>query len=385
MANFAKPDEFNPENEQWTAYVERMELFFEAHDVEDEKRVATLLSSVGASAYGLLRNLIQPLKPKDKTFDEIVVIMSNYYEPKPLVVAERFRFRRRVQKNDATVAQFAADLKQLAARCNFGDRLDEALRDGFVSGIRDEACQHKLLSTDGLTFARAQEIALNMEAAHRDTRQLRQSETPSASSVHKVKEKQKPSPSAQAACYRCRGKNHSPSECYFKTAKCHKCDKFGHIQKACRGSQPAAREKKGRLNKTQRKVASYVIAEEEEEVFCVNETDKQVFKANFSVNRRNVLMEIDTGAAVSIISEAMYRESFADVLLGASNVTLKTYTGQAIPVRGQFVAKVTYGDQTVDLPLIVVKGNGPALCGRNWLESIKLDWKTIKMISENAK
>ena len=66
MASYAKPDEFDPENEEWSAYVERMELFFEAHDVEDEKQVATLLSSVGASTYGLLRNLVQPLKPKDK-------------------------------------------------------------------------------------------------------------------------------------------------------------------------------------------------------------------------------------------------------------------------------------------------------------------------------
>ena len=44
MASYAKPDEFDPENEEWSAYVERMELFFEAHDVEDEKQVATLLS-----------------------------------------------------------------------------------------------------------------------------------------------------------------------------------------------------------------------------------------------------------------------------------------------------------------------------------------------------
>ena len=370
MASYAKPDEFDPENEEWSAYVEQMELFFEAHDVEDEKQVATLLSSVGASTYGLLRNLVQPLKPKDKTFDKIVEVLSDYYEPKPLVIAERFRFRRCVQKNDGTVAQFSADLKKLAARCDFGDRLDEALRDGFVSGIRDEACQRKLLSTDELTFARAQEIALNMEAAHRDTRQLRQSETPSTSSVHKVNERQEPSQSAQTACYRCKGMNHSPSECYFKTAKCHKCDKVGHIKKACRGSQPAARDK-GKQNRNQQRVARYVMAEEEEEeVYCVNETGKRAFKANFAVNRRNVRMEVDTGAAVSIISEAMYKESFADVPLGGSNVTLKTYTGQVIPVRGQFVAKVTYGDQTADLPLIVVKGNGPALCGRNWLESI---------------
>lgn len=52
--------------------------FFEAHDVGDEKQVATPLNSVGASTYGLLRNLVQPLKPKDKTFDEIMEILSDY-------------------------------------------------------------------------------------------------------------------------------------------------------------------------------------------------------------------------------------------------------------------------------------------------------------------
>lgn len=295
MANFAKPDEFHPDNEQWTAYVERMELFFEAHDVDDAKQVATLLSSVGASTYGLLRNLVQPEKPKDKTLDEIVGILSDYFEPKPLVIAERFRFRRCVQKIDATVAQFAAELKQLAARCNFGDRLDEALRDGFVSGIHDEACQRRLLSTDVLTFARAQEIALNMEAAHRDTQQLRQNEHTPTSSVHKVEGNRKFSPRPQTECYRCKGKNHGPSDCYFRDARCHKCDKVGHIKKACRGGQPAARGKRGRTNRKKQRVTNFVNGEEEEEVFCINRPDKQAFKANFTVNRKNVQMEIDTG------------------------------------------------------------------------------------------
>lgn len=387
MATFAKPDEFKPENEQWTAYIERVELFFEAHDIEEDKRVATLLSAVGASTYGLLRNLVQPQKPKDKTFDEIVGILAAYYEPQPLVIAERFRFRRCVQKHGETVSQYAAELKQLAARCEFGDRLDEALRDGFVSGVHDESCQRKLLSTVGLTFARALEIAVNMEAAHRDTQQLRQSE-PTATPVHKVNDKQKSSQPARKACYRCKGKNHGANDCYFKNTKCHNCDKVGHIQKACRASQPAAGEKRGKQMKNQQRATGYVQAEDEDpdvEVFCVNETAKQAFKVNFDVNQRNVLMEIDTGAAVSIMSEVTYKKSFAHVPLGGSNVTLKTYTGQAIPVRGQFLAKVAYGNQTADLPLIVVKGNGPSLCGRNWLERIKLDWKTIKMVNESVK
>lgn len=332
----------------------------------------------------LPRNLVQPKKLKDLPLDEIVYILQAYYELKLLVIAERFRLRRYAQKNGATVAQFAAELKQLSTRCDFGDRLDEALRDSFVSGIQNESCQRKLLSTDGLTFARVLEIALKMKAAHRDTLQLRQSE-PTATSVHKVNEKQKFS---QPAGYRCKGKNHSASDCYFKTTKCHKCDKVGHIQQACRADEFATRGKRGKQVKNQQKATGYVQAEDanvDAEMFCINEMNKQAFKVNFAINQRNVLMEIDTGAADSIISEARYKKTFAHVPLGGSNVTLKTYTGQTIPVRGQFLAKVAYRNQSADLPLIVVKGDGLSLFGRNWLENIKLDWKAIKNVSENTK
>lgn len=50
MAHFSqRPDEFKPEHETWSAYVEHMELLFEAHDVDDGKKVPVLLSSVGAA------------------------------------------------------------------------------------------------------------------------------------------------------------------------------------------------------------------------------------------------------------------------------------------------------------------------------------------------
>lgn len=38
---------------------------------------------------------------------------------------------------------------------------------------------------------------------------------------------------------------------------------------------------------------------------------------------------------------------------------------------------VKYGDQTAILPLLVVKGEGPSLLGRNWLAALKLDWHEI--------
>ncbi|KAM9727084.1 uncharacterized protein ACNS7B_017795 isoform 3-T5 [Menidia menidia] len=187
MAQVGKIDDFRPDVEPWTAYIERLEQYLEANDVDEEKHVAVLLSVMGAKAYGLLRNLVQPGKPKDKTFGEIVDILKEHYEPKPILVAERFRFNRCNQKTSQTVAQYVAELKQQAANCDFGASLDSALRDRFVSGIKNEACQRRLLSEDRLTFAKAFEIALNMETADRDTRQLRgaEGEWSSEASVHK--------------------------------------------------------------------------------------------------------------------------------------------------------------------------------------------------------
>ncbi|KAJ8333797.1 hypothetical protein SKAU_G00411160 [Synaphobranchus kaupii] len=185
MALFGRIDEFKPENEQWSAYIERVEQFFEANDVAQAKQVATLLSVMGAAAYGLLGNLVQPDKPKNKTFDEIVTILKGHFEPKPLLVAERFRFNQCNQKASQPVAQYVAELKQCAANCEFVANLDASLRDRFVGGIRNEACQRRLLSENDLTFAKAFEIAVNMETAERDARQLKgEGDNVGAASVH---------------------------------------------------------------------------------------------------------------------------------------------------------------------------------------------------------
>ena len=75
-------EHFVPAVEEWTQYVERLEQFFVANDVTGEdkavKRRATFLSLVGRSAYNLLRSLIAPAKPTDKTFGELVSVLTKH-------------------------------------------------------------------------------------------------------------------------------------------------------------------------------------------------------------------------------------------------------------------------------------------------------------------
>ena len=94
-------------------------------------------------------------------------------------------------------------------------------------------------------------------------------------------------------------------------------------------------------------------------------------------------MELDTGASVSIMSEEAWKKSFARVPLEKSQVKLRTYTGETLDVIGQTQVEVTYQNQTANLPIQIVKGQGPSLFGRNWLRDIKLNWESIKKISSD--
>ena len=96
-------------------------------------------------------------------------------------------------------------------------------------------------------------------------------------------------------------------------------------------------------------------------------------------------MDVDTGAAVSILSEKEFRKKFQSSRLEPSSLALKTYTGERMKVLGTFQGKVCYLDQgPFNLSMIVVGGDGPCLMGRNWLEVIRLDWSSIATVVNDS-
>ena len=95
------------------------------------------------------------------------------------------------------------------------------------------------------------------------------------------------------------------------------------------------------------------------------------------INGKEIEMEVDTGAAVSIMGEKTVQEMFLEVQLKKSDIVLKTYTAESMEVVGEIDVEVEYQGQTEKLVLVVVSGNGPTLLGRNWLQVIKLNWNQI--------
>ncbi|XP_063616234.1 uncharacterized protein LOC134796931 [Cydia splendana] len=160
-----KLEVFNVESDSWSTYVERLEQYFVVNETKEEHKVPTLITVMGNQAYELLVTLCTPDKPASKKFADLVKVMSGHLQPKPSLLAERYRFRNRKQKTGESVADFVADLKKLAKHCVFGTQLTENLRDQLVCGLCDETIRQRLFTEDNIAFDRALQVAVAMEAA----------------------------------------------------------------------------------------------------------------------------------------------------------------------------------------------------------------------------
>ena len=106
----------------------------------------------------------------------------------------------------------------------------------------------------------------------------------------------------------------------------------------------------------------------------------QPLEVDLMLDGKPLCMEVDTGAAVSLVSEKTYRSLFPECHLQPSKACLRTYSGESIAVMGQTEVEVCYEEQRVKLALLVVKGEGPSLFGRDWLTKIRLDWRAINAV-----
>ena len=216
---FGRMDAFDPKVEEWSTYVERLEMFFVVNNVPDDKKAASLLTLIGGRMYALLKSLTTPTKPTELSFKEIVEIMGRHLTPKPIVIAERYNFHKYHQEEGQSIREFLAKLQKLAETCEFSGYRDEALRDRLVCGISSQTIRRKLLGEADLTLKKAVDIAVGMELTDKETTQIS-----AVQQVHKVQLQE---------CFRCGKHNHSPDKCFHKLSECHICKRKGHISPKC--------------------------------------------------------------------------------------------------------------------------------------------------------
>ena len=315
------------ESEGWDSYSERLDFYFAANDIKDaDKKKAVFLSACGANTYKLLRNLVTPNKPNDKTFDELIEVLRKHYSPKPNIIVCRFRFNTSVRNKGESVASYVARLQQLSEHCTFGTELNDMLRDRLVCGINHVPIQKRLFAESNLTFKKAFEIAQAMESAEKNAEDLQREGACAAASqglptskpgqsnymsnpkgVHKKSKQQtytqkggtnSNASSSKKSCYRCLG-DHNPNDCKFKTVTCHKCKKYGHIAVACKSGG----DSKGSHNKRKYNRAHHMSFHQgEEEQLGSNDNEYDYL---FNVHSLNKPMEPPVWTEIKIDDKSL--------------------------------------------------------------------------------
>ena len=288
------------------------------------------------------------------------------------------------------------------------------IRDRLVCGVRDDTLQRTLLAVAKLTLDKAFELSVVHEAAAQNARLLRG--PLSTMTVHFAAPAGLPKDlPPRESCYCCGG-SHYAKDCRFKDAKCNHCHKKGHIQRVCRSRsrQQQSRSPQPPPANSRRDVKRQTHKMEEEDepssrsstnaapvapqappveplpvnydLFAVG-TDKKVdpYLMSVDIDGATLLMEIDTGSALTLISQATFSTLWNQEnspRLENTSIRLRTYSGEELEVVGRAVVTVRCGREEVgELGLVVVGGKGPSLLGRDWLGRLRLDWREVRMLN----
>lgn len=71
--NIGKLTKFEPEMQAWNDYIEQLEFYLEANNINnDSRKRAMLLTAIGTKNYTIIKSLCSPTAPKDVSYKDIL-------------------------------------------------------------------------------------------------------------------------------------------------------------------------------------------------------------------------------------------------------------------------------------------------------------------------
>jgi len=239
--------------EDWWLYEERLEQYFLANGIEKQRKVPVLLSVIGPRSYKIVKELSNPILPKDRSFSDICDLLRGHFTPTVPIFRKRIDFYELKQKDGESVSAWFAVTKSAAIDCNFGARLNDVLKDKFVSGLKpsrvlDRLCEE---NPEVKTLKDVVELALKYEtttkSASVSTTDVNKLDARYGKGQHynknmwnnkkefNVKDNKKGNininkeKKLKSNCYACGRDNHRFAECKYKEYICKMCNVKRHL------------------------------------------------------------------------------------------------------------------------------------------------------------
>lgn len=379
------------------------------------EKVHTFITLIGEKGYHLAKALVAPKKPTQVAYEELKKKLSDYFDPKPSVVAERAKFRTRFQREDEPLNAYVAELRSLAQLCGFKDTLEDSLRDQITLGVSNVALKKKLYEEPDLSYARCLQIIEAWASAEKSMAMSGTVGNSLDASVNAVQSRWKNAKGKreqtnfkknQVKCSCCGFTNHTFVDCYHKHKVCDICKRKGHLSSVCfknpknsgkngnfKGSDnsnnSSARNYKrnnAKNDNVKNKSGTNFINEHtlgEEQIFMnslcgnINGNDSAICPPTFlnvMINGTGIKMQVDNGSPIATINDRMYRKFFNDFEIKKGNKVFTAVDGAVIDVLGYIFVNVKLNEIYAEkLMLYIVKGQGNPLLGRAWFKPLGIE------------
>ncbi|XP_055701834.1 uncharacterized protein K02A2.6-like [Phlebotomus papatasi] len=374
---------------KWRRWLGRMETIFNLYKIsEDTMKKEWIIFYLNLESYDQLCNIITPREPKDLSYNELIQILEDYYDPKPLEIVENVNFRKRIQKEGESMDDFMAALRGLTKYCNLGcnscDNLNKSLRNQFVFGLWDKDVQKRLLEKKDLSLERALEIAKSMESSEKGKEDMTAKATKQdtlqleATDVHKIQPNEQKENKKEVRCYRCGMKNHLANNCFHENSTCNQCGQTGHLQRVCKQKNTKKSETKAAEKKIQR-------VNEVDDILHVEEiVEPKVYLKFKFINNKSVSdfvkFEVDSGSGISIAGLKYKDDFFPDETIIPTKKEFLHYGGGKIAVVGFIRVSALIGKRVLrNVNLYFTEDRlRPPLLGREWIKRAKwVNWNKV--------
>ena len=123
---------------------------------------------------------------------------------------------------------------------------------------------------------------------------------------------------------------------------CHTCGKLEHIAKVCRTKKKIQNSDSNGTSKSTHQVVELSSNTTEYNLLPIGCQEGRPLQTTVKLEGHPFVMEVDTGAAVSLINENVYKSSpvLRRLPLQSSSIQLRTYTGEEITVKGELSVAV---------------------------------------------
>ncbi|XP_073967332.1 uncharacterized protein [Choristoneura fumiferana] len=345
---------FDHSGQDWKTYKSRLNQYFIANDIDaaedatGTKKRAILLSALSESTYKLAANLALPKDVANVPYEDILILLDKHFTPVSVGFGERHNFYAATQQPGESHTDWAARLRGLTAQCDFAN-VGEALRDRFMMGMLPCLEKEKLYAEQlkDLTLARAVELAETLRCARAGAG----SNTDQLFKISKDKDK--------VQCTVCGYNNHKASECRFAKYVCKKCKVKGHLRRMCTKVKYVGRD------------ADNEGDDDDGKLYNIRSLRGEPMVESVTIRGAKFKFEIDSGSAVTVISQNTYDKSFSDIPLLPANKKLQSYTGDKIKCIGMIPLPIAFAGMTHSLNVHVVCDGGPPLLGRDFISLFK--------------